>query len=243
MMTVHEVSELTGVSIRALHHYDRIGLLHPAEVTGAGYRLYDDTALERLQCILLFKELQFSLKEIKDILDSPDFDYSRALDQQITLLQMKKEHLENLINLAREIKQIGVKKLDFTVFNTKKMDEYAKRAKESWGQTPEYREFEEKSKDRTKEDERKLWAGLMEIFTEFGSMKGSSPSGSEAQALVKKLQDYITEYFYTCSDEILAALGNMYAGGGEMTDNINHAGGEGTAEFAAQAIKVYCSIL
>lgn len=241
-MTVHEVSELTGVSIRALHHYDRIGLLHPAEVTGAGYRLYDDTALERLQCILLFKELQFSLKEIKDILDSPDFDYSRALDQQITLLQMKKEHLENLINLAREIKQIGVKKLDFTVFNTKKMDEYAKRAKESWGQTPEYREFEEKSKDRTKEDERKLWAGLMEIFTEFGSMKGSSPSGSEAQALVKKLQDYITEYFYTCSDEILAALGNMYAGGGEMTDNINHAGGEGTAEFAAQAIKVYCSI-
>lgn len=242
MMTVHEVSELTGVSIRALHHYDRIGLLHPAEVTGAGYRLYDDTALERLQCILLFKELQFSLKEIKDILDSPDFDYSRALDQQITLLQMKKEHLENLINLAREIKQIGVKKLDFTVFNTKKMDEYAKRAKESWGQTPEYREFEEKSKDRTKEDERKLWAGLMEIFTEFGSMKGSSPSGSAAQRLVKKLQDYITEYFYTCSDEILAALGNMYAGGGEMTDNINHAGGEGTAEFAAQAIKVYCSI-
>ncbi|WP_251353896.1 MerR family transcriptional regulator [Hominisplanchenecus murintestinalis] len=243
MMTVHEVSELTGVSIRALHHYDRIGLLHPAEITGAGYRLYDDTALERLQCILLFKELQFSLKEIKDILDSPDFDYSRALDQQITLLQMKKEHLENLINLAREIKQIGVKKLDFTVFNTKKMDEYAERAKESWGQTPEYREFEEKSKDRTKEDERKLWAGLMEIFTEFGSMKGSSPSGSAAQRLVKKLQDYITEHFYTCSDEILAALGNMYAGGGEMTDNINHAGGEGTAEFAAQAIKVYCSIL
>ena len=188
-MTVHEVSELTGVSIRALHHYDRIGLLHPAEITGAGYRLYDDTALERLQCILLFKELQFSLKEIKDILDSPDFDYSRALDQQITLLQMKKEHLENLINLAREIKQIGVKKL------------------------------------------------------EFGSMKGSSPSGSEAQALVKKLQDYITEYFYTCSDEILAALGSMYDGGGEMTENIDHAGGEGTAEFAAQAIKVYCSIL
>lgn len=243
MMTVHEVSELTGVSIRALHHYDRIGLLHPAEVTGAGYRLYDDTALERLQCILLFKELQFSLKEIKDILDSPDFDYSRALDQQITLLQMKKEHLENLINLAREIKQIGVKKLDFTVFNTKKMDEYAKRAKESWGQTPEYREFEEKSKDRTKEDERKLWAGLMEIFTEFGSMKDSSPSSSAAQRVVKKLQDYITEHFYTCSDEILTALGSMYDGGGEMTDNIDHAGGEGTAEFAAQAIKVYCSIL
>lgn len=242
MMTVHEVSELTGVSIRALHHYDKIGLFHPADVTDAGYRLYDDTALERLQCILLFKELQFPLKEIRAILDSPGFDYGRALEQQITLLQMKKEHLENLINLARGIKQIGVKRLDFRVFDTKKMDEYAKRAKESWGQTLEYRDFEEKSKDRTKEEEKELWVGLMGIFAEFGGMKDSSPSERTVQAQVKKLQDYITEHFYTCSDEILAALGSMYAGGGEMADNINHAGGEGTAEFAARAIEVYCSI-
>ena len=67
MMTVHEVSKLAGVSVRALHHYDRIGLLHPAEVSDAGYRLYDDTALERLQFILLFKELEFPLKEIREI--------------------------------------------------------------------------------------------------------------------------------------------------------------------------------
>ncbi|MEY8427611.1 MerR family transcriptional regulator [Lachnospiraceae bacterium 46-15] len=242
MMTVHEVSELAGVSIRALHHYDKIGLLHPAEVTDAGYRLYDDTALERLQCVLLFKELQFSLKEIKEILDSPDFDYGQALEQQITLLQMKKEHLENLIDLARGIKQIGVNKVDFTVFDTKKMDEYAKQAKASWGQTPEYREFEEKSKDRTKEEDQKLGIGLMGIFAEFGGMKDSVPSDSAVQAQVKKLQDYITEHFYTCSDEILAALGSMYAGGGEMTDNINHAGGGGTAEFAARAIEAYCNL-
>lgn len=142
MMTVHGVSALTGVSIRALHHYDKIGLLHPTEVTEAGYRLYDDNALERLQCIMLFKEMQFSLKEIKHILDSPVFERNLALDQQITLLQMKKEHLENLIELARGIKMIGVKKLDFTAFDTRKMDEYAKQAKASWGQTPEYREFE-----------------------------------------------------------------------------------------------------
>ena len=73
MMTVHEVSQISGVSIRALHHYDKIGLLPATEVTDAGYRMYDDTALERLQQILLFKELQFTLKEIKAILDSPDF--------------------------------------------------------------------------------------------------------------------------------------------------------------------------
>ena len=93
MMTVHEVSRLTGVSIRALHHYDRIGLLRPAEVTAAGYRLYDDAALERLQCILLFRELEFPLREIRDIVDSPAFDRRKALDQQVRLLRLKKEHL------------------------------------------------------------------------------------------------------------------------------------------------------
>ena len=97
MKTVNEVSRLTGVSVRTLHHYDEIGLLKPSSITEAGYRLYDDTALERLQHILLFRELQFPLKDIKKILDSPDFDRNKALEQQIQLLTMKKEHLENLI--------------------------------------------------------------------------------------------------------------------------------------------------
>ena len=124
MKTVKEVSELTGVSIRTLHYYDSIGLLRPTEITESGYRLYDDTALERLQQILLFRELQFPLKEIKEILDSPNFDKDKCLEQQITLLQLKKEHLENLIDLARGIKLIGVKKLDFKAFDTSKIDEY-----------------------------------------------------------------------------------------------------------------------
>ena len=89
-MTVCEVSKISGVSIRALQHYDNIGLLPATEVTRAGYRLYDDTALERLQYILLFKELEFSLKEIKEILDSADFDRNRALEQQIRLLELRK---------------------------------------------------------------------------------------------------------------------------------------------------------
>ena len=103
MMTVNEVSKLSGVSIRSLHHYDKIGLLPATEVTAAGYRLYDDKALERLQMILLFKELQFPLKEITTILDNPEFDRSKALEQQIKLLELRKEHLENLIDLARGI--------------------------------------------------------------------------------------------------------------------------------------------
>ena len=131
--TVNEVSKLTGVSIRTLQYYDSIGLLKPCEYTEAGYRLYDDTSLERLQQILLFKELEFPLKEIKEIIDAPNFDRNKALEQQIELLTMKKEHLENLINFARGIKMLGEKKMDFTVFDTKKIEEYSKRAKEQWG--------------------------------------------------------------------------------------------------------------
>ena len=94
MMTVHEVSKISGVSIRALHHYDNIGLLPATEVTEAGYRLYDETALERLQHILLFKELEFSLKDIKEILDSPDFDRSKALEQQYLPVKQLKRWLQ-----------------------------------------------------------------------------------------------------------------------------------------------------
>lgn len=86
MKTVNQVSKLTGVSIRTLHYYDEIGLLHPSAVTEAGYRLYDDTALERLQHIMLFRELEFPLKDIKDILNSSHFDRNKALEQQIELL-------------------------------------------------------------------------------------------------------------------------------------------------------------
>ena len=129
MMTVNEVSKLTGVSIRTLQYYDKIGLLHPAKYTEAGYRLYDDAALETLQQILLFRELEFPLKDIKEIISSPDFDRSKALEQQIELLKLKKEHIENLIDLAVGIKAIGVKPLTFDAFDTRKIDEYAAQAK------------------------------------------------------------------------------------------------------------------
>ena len=135
MMTVNEVSKLTGVSIRALQYYDKIGLLHPAEYTEAGYRLYDDTALERLQQILLFRELEFSLKEIQSILQSPDFDRDRALDQQICLLTLKKEHIENLITFARGLKQVGGMNMDFSAFDMQRWMNTLRKQKKS-GNTP-----------------------------------------------------------------------------------------------------------
>lgn len=237
MMTVHEVSKISGVSIRALHHYDNIGLLPATKVTEAGYRLYDEAVLERLHHILLFKELQFSLKEIKDILDSPYFDRSKALEQQIHLLELRKEHLENLITLARGIKAVGVKYMSFETFDTKKIDEYAAQAKASWGTTEAYKEYEQKSKGRSKEMQQKLNVEMMDIFAQFGKIKNQSPDGTEAIALAKKLQNHITEHYYNCTDQILLGLGSMYAGGGEFTTNIDKVGGEGTAVFVCEAIK------
>lgn len=240
MMTVNEVSKLTGVSIRALQYYDKIGLLKPTEYTESGYRLYDDTALEMLQQILLFRELEFPLKEIKQILSRPDFDRNKALEQQITLLTMKKEHLENLIDFARGIKLTGGKTMDFSVFDTAQMEEYAKQAKEQWGKTDAYKEFEQKSKGRSRDEERFIAERLMQIFADFGKIKDMEPGTAEVQSLVKRLQDYITQNFYQCSNDILFGLGRMYADGGEFTENIDRAGGKGTAAFAAEAIRIYC---
>ena len=240
MKTVHEVSSLSGVSIRTLQYYDKIGLLRPTQYTDAGYRLYDDAALETLQQILLFRELEFPLKEIKQIISSPNFDRSKALAQQIELLKLKKEHIENLIDLAVGIKAMGVRELTFDAFDTRKIDEYAREAKASWGTTAAYKEFEEKSKGRTQEQNRDIGQGMMEIFAEFGQIKDTDPASEKAQKLVKKLQSYITEHFYTCTDEILSGLGKMYAGGGDFTTNIDSYGGEGTAEFAHRAIEVHC---
>ena len=149
MMTVNEVSKLTGVSIRTLQYYDRIGLLNPAGRTEAGYRLYDDAALERLQQILLFRELEFPLKDIRKILQSPSFDRIMALERQITLLTMKKQHLEDLISLARKIKTTGGNCMEFTAFDTRKIQEYEEQAKKEWGATSEYKEFEKKNAGKT----------------------------------------------------------------------------------------------
>lgn len=240
MKTVKEVSRLTGVSVRALHHYDAIGLLKPAQVTDAGYRLYDDAALQRLQNILLFRALQFPLKEIKAILDSPGFDPMQALSQQIHLLELRRAHLDDLISHAREIQEKGAINMDFSAFDTTEMDRYAADAKAKWGKTDAYKEFEQKTAEKTPAQMQATGDGLMEIFAALGAIRHLSPASEEAQALIAKLQDFITANYYTCTKQILRGLGQMYIAGDSMTENIDQAGGNGTAEFAHEAIEIYC---
>lgn len=240
MKTVNEVSKLTGVSVRALHHYDAIGLLPPTRVTEAGYRLYDDTALARLQAILLFRELRFPLKDIREILDSPRFDPMEALVSQIRLLELQRQHLDALISHARHIQKTGVMEMDFHAFDTTELDRYSAEAKAKWGKTEAYREFEEKTAGQTPEQQRADGGALMDIFAEFGAIRHTSPDSGEAQALVAGLQRFISQHYYTCTREILRGLGQMYVAGDTMTENIDKAGGQGTAEFVHRAIDIYC---
>ena len=241
MMTIGEISERTGVSIRTLRHYDETGVLKPAAVTDAGYRMYDDSSIERLQMILLFRELEFSLKEIAQILESPDFDRNRVLERQIEMLEQKKTHLENVLVFARAIHMLGVNYMDFSAFDTKKMDDYAQQAKALWGKSELYKEFEEKQKNATKDDEKVWEQEIMDIFRDFGSLRHLQPEDEKVQALVVKLRAYITEHFYNCTPKILAGLGKMYSCGGAFTESIDAVGGEGTAEFSDRAIEVYAS--
>ena len=209
-------------------------------MTEAGYRLYDDTALVRLHQILLLRELEFPLKDIKAILDAPGYDAGDALKRQIHLLELRKAHLEGLIAHARQIQKTGVIPMDFTPFDTTELDRYAAEAKAKWGKTDAYREYEQKTAGQTKDAQKAAGDGLMDIFRELGAVRHLDPTAAEAQALVAKLQSYITANYYTCTKQILRGLGQMYIAGDSMTDNINAAGGDGTAEFAHRAIEIYC---
>lgn len=155
-------------------------------------------------------------------------------------MEMQKEHLENLIQLARGITATGVRKLDFTAFDTRKIDEYAKEARENWGKTEAWKEFEERNRNRSQEDNQQTSIEFMNLFQEFGKLQEKEPADEVVQAQVKKLQDYITEHFYTCTKTILNGLGKMYCGGGRFTENIDKAGGKGTAMFVGEAIRIYC---
>lgn len=239
MRTVKEVSRLTGVSVRTLQYYDRIGLLCPACRTQAGYRLYDQGSLERLQQILLFRELGFPLKEIGAILDSPGFDREKALEQQIALLELQKERLEGILSLAREIQKTGVIPMEFSTFDTSQIDAYRERVRKQWGRTPEFAEFEERSQGRSREQEQEAAAGLMDLFAGFGALRSQGPASPEAQRQVKALQDYITAHFYRCTDQVLSQLGELYASQ-EFTASIDRAGGAGTASFVREAIRLFC---
>lgn len=168
--------------------------------------------------------------------------FREYLQEQLKDPEFKREwdNLEVDYNIIQAMTDVGVNNMSFDAFDTKQLDEYAAQAKASWGKTEAYKEYEEKTKDRTVKETNEVAARTMVLFEEFGQMLHMEPGSDEVQQQVKKLQDYITEHFYTCTKEVLSGLGKMYVGGGSMTENIDKAGGAGTAELVAKAIEVYC---
>ena len=238
-MQIKKFAELTGVSVRTLHYYDEIGLLKPSSVDRfTGYRYYDESSVLRMQEILFYRELDFSLKSIAEILSSPNYDREKALKEQKKLLTLKKERLERLIlSIDNAVKGENV----MSAFDNSEFEAYKAETKEKWGNTKAYAEFSEKTKEYSKERFADINAGLEDIFRDFAELmqSGAEPSSNDAQALVKKLQDYITEYYYTCTDEILVGLGQMYLADERFKNNIDKYA-SGTAEFVSKAIRIYC---
>lgn len=242
-MSVKEFAELTGVSVRTLHYYDEINLLKPAEIDeNNGYRFYDRTALERMQEILFYRELDFPLKSICEILSSPDYDKQKALSEQKKLLILKKERLERIISAIdnAEESEVVMKALNNNDYEVARK-QYEAEAKERWGKTEAYKEHTEKTKDYSKDKWQYVMDGLDSIIGEFAEcMKGgNAPDSKAAKALAEKLQKHITDNFYTCTKEILSSLGQMYIFDERFTRNIDKHG-VGTAEFVNKAIIEYC---
>ena len=235
-MQIKEFAAYTGVSVRTLHYYDEIGLLKPAFVDRTtGYRYYDNASLLRMQEILFYRELDFSLKRIEEILSSPHYDKTAALQEQKQLLILKKERLERLIS-AIDGASRGENVMN--AFDKTKIEGYKQEAKARWGDTAAYAQYTEKVADKNEAD---LLSGMESVLAEFSTCKaqGNVPSSPAAQELVEKLQNYISNHFYTCTKEILAGLGQMYTADERFKTNIDKHG-EGTAEFISTAITHYC---
>ena len=240
---IKDFAELTGVSIRTLHYYDEIGLLKPASTDEQnGYRNYDEGSLERMTEILFFRELDFPLKDIAEIISSENYDKKSALSKQKELLILKKERLENLICAIEKFEK---GEIPMNTFNNNKYEsarkEYENEAKQRWGNTEAYKESERKTAGYSEEKMNDVNAGLNAVLAEFAETlkNGATPESESAQALVKKLQAYITENFYTCTKEILAGLGQMYVADERFKENIDK-NGNGTAEFISSAIEIFC---
>ena len=238
-MQIKEFADFTGVSVRTLHYYDEIGLLTPAFVDrSTGYRFYDENSLLRMQEILFYRELDFSLKSIGEILSSPNYDKNKALKEQKHLLTLKKERLERLISaIDGAVNGENVMK----AFDNSEFEKHKDEVKEKWGKTDAYREHAQRTKNYSKQKWNDLAAGMDQIMAEFAlcMRKDETPDSAVAQILVKLLQNHITENYYLCTNEILACLGQMYVADERFKNNIDkHA--DGTAAFICEAIEVYC---
>jgi DNA-binding transcriptional MerR regulator len=237
--TVGDLAKLAHISVRALHHYDEIGLLAPSGRSQAGYRLYTDRDLERLQQVLFFRELGFALEDIRRILSDPGFDRKKALVAQRALLVEKAERFGAMVALVDKALD-ALKKGNIMDKNEmfEGLGEYEQEAKTRWGGSAEYTESARRTKRYTKEDWKTIraeWDATLEGFAQ-ALAAGVAPTDPHAMDAAERARLHIDRWFYPCSHEMHAALGGMYVTDARFADNYERKAA-GLAQFVCDAIR------
>lgn len=244
--TVHGLANLSGVSVRALHYYDEIGLLHPAEVARNGYRYYTQKEVLQLQQILFYRELDFSLEDIKKIITSATFDRLTAFKDQEKLLTLKKKRLEKIIRaIQKEIRQLKggeymIQKNDniFQSLDDKQLKEYAEEAKKRWGNIDAYKQSVNRTKHGTKEDHKRIEKEGRELTAAIAKAMSSEFTSPTVQALIEKHYQYIGQ-FYDCPLKMYKNLAEVYVEDDRFTQYYENFA-PGLAKFMNNAITYYC---
>jgi MerR family transcriptional regulator, thiopeptide resistance regulator len=215
MRTVGEVAELAGVSVRALHHYDELGLLSPSARSDAGYRLYSRADLERLQEILVWRALGFSLGDIRALLDQDSYDRLSALERQRELVQRDLERLSGLahgLDRALAAHRNGTTQKETTMFDGLDPSEYEDEARERWGHTDAYRESRRRAARYGEAEWRQIRDETEDIERAFAELMraGEPASGEAARALAERHRAQISRWFYEGSPQMHRGLAEMY---------------------------------
>jgi MerR family transcriptional regulator, thiopeptide resistance regulator len=243
---IGEVARLARVSVRTLHHYDVVGLLPPSGRSAAGYRLYTAPDLERLQQILLFRELGFALAEIRRIMLDPEFDRRRALTAQRTLLAARARRLGAMLSAVDDAldalqKGITMEADDlFEVFGDFDPRDYDDEVQRRWGGTDAYVESARRTAAYGKADWQAIKAENDEITAAFVAAldQGLAPDDPAVQALVDRHWHHLARWFYTPTSEMYAGLGDLYVNDSRFTRNIDKAR-EGLAAYQRAAMRSY----
>lgn len=241
--TVGQVAELAGVTIRTLHHYDQIGLLKPSGRSHAAYRRYEDSDLERLQQILFYRELGFSLEGIAKILDEPGSDAVAHLRRQHELLLERIARLQMMVTAIEkemEVKQMGIQLTPeerFEVWGDFNPDDHAEEAEERWGDTDAYKESQRRVAGYTKKDWLAIKAEAEAIHSRLiEAMRSGEPAdGDIAMGLAEEHRQHMSRWFYECGHDMHKGLGEMYVQDPRFKATYEEMA-EGLAEYLSRAV-------
>jgi DNA-binding transcriptional MerR regulator len=242
--TIHQLAKLAGISIRTLHYYDEIGLLRPSFVRPNGYRIYEEKEVLKLQQILFFKELEFSLDHIMKMMHAKHFSSKEALKDQKKLLAMKKQKIEKLIQTIDTRLKGGEISMDdtqlFGSFTDVQMEEYKEEAKKRWGNTEAWKQSQQRTKHWTKEDYARIAEEGNKFTSQLATLMDRGIEDEEVQKMIGKHYEGI-QTFYDCSYEMYRGLGQLYVDDGRFTAFYEKFR-PGMAKFMQQAIAHYCDM-